>query len=85
MHKIYLALKAVIEKGGRFMILKRSEKEDISQGEWDLPGGAVEFGEEPIKALKREVKEECGIEIEVIKPVRLWTFTKILRIHRFSV
>lgn len=32
-------------------------------GKLDLPGGTIEFGEKPTNALKRELKEEVGIEI----------------------
>lgn len=32
---------------------------------WEIPGGQVEVGEDLIQALKREVKEEAGIDIEV--------------------
>ncbi|MCL5411002.1 MAG: NUDIX hydrolase [Patescibacteria group bacterium] len=43
---------------------KLSEKkpEDFSDC-WSMPGGAIEFGETVIKALKREIKEELGINI----------------------
>lgn len=34
---------------------------------WEIPGGQVEEGESVIDALKREVKEETGIDIEVGK------------------
>lgn len=36
-----------------------------SQGEWSMPGGVVELGETVQDAAKREINEECGIEIEV--------------------
>ncbi|WP_282942037.1 NUDIX hydrolase [Paenibacillus sp. RC67] len=32
------------------------------KGKWDLPGGSIEFGEEPYTALKREFVEETGID-----------------------
>ena len=55
--EIHLALKAIIEKDGKILIIKRSEKEDYFKGIWDLPGGKISFGEEPYESLKREVKE----------------------------
>ena len=33
---------------------------------WELPGGKVEFNEEPSNAVVREVKEETGYEVEVL-------------------
>lgn len=74
--ELYPALKAVIEKDGKFLILKRSDNEDVAKNEWDIPGGAIRFVENPIDALKREIKEECGLDVDVIKPLRLWTFYK---------
>jgi 8-oxo-dGTP diphosphatase len=73
---IYLAQKAFILKEGKILILKRSPKEDCFENMWDIPGGKIDFGETPEESLKREVKEECGIDIKVRIPVSVWTFFK---------
>jgi 8-oxo-dGTP diphosphatase len=74
--KMYVAVKALIEKNGRILLIKRSSKEDVYSNEWDIPGGKLKFGENPVNGLKREVKEETGLEVEVIKPLDVWTFFK---------
>ena len=36
-----------------------------AQGKWSLPGGVITLGEKPEEALKREIDEECGIQIQI--------------------
>jgi 8-oxo-dGTP diphosphatase len=42
-----------------------------SQGEWTLPGGALELGETLREGCAREVLEETGLEVEVVELVEL--------------
>lgn len=74
MSSFRVALKAIIEKDGKFLALRRSAKEEIFENIWDIPGGRMEFGEQPIEALRREVKEETSLNIDIIKPISTWTF-----------
>jgi 8-oxo-dGTP diphosphatase len=76
MRGIYVAVKALIIRDGKILIIKRSSKEDVYKNEWDLPGGKLKFGENPIDGLKREVFEETGLKFKIIKPISVWTFFK---------
>lgn len=71
MSKFFIGVKALIQnKKGEILLIKRSNKYKGCIGEvWDIPGGRIEFGEEPIDGLKREVMEETGIEIDKVKHI----------------
>lgn len=43
-------------------------------GKLCLPGGVIEFGEEPDTAFIREIREETGITVTPGKPFYLWTW-----------
>jgi mutator protein MutT len=52
-------------------VLLAKRGREPSKGEWSLPGGIVELGETLIEALKREIREEVSIEVEIHGLVRL--------------
>ena len=59
------AVAAVIIRDGQILLIKRAY--DPSKGLWSIPGGRVELGEMLVEAVKREVREETGLEIKVGK------------------
>ncbi len=65
----------VIFDGATVLLAKRGQ--EPAKGTWSLPGGAVELGEKVIEALKREIREEIGIEIGVGGLIRV--LDRILR------
>jgi len=72
--KIDVAVKGVILKDDRILVIKRSEREDCFANLWDIPGGKIEFGERLDDALKREIKEETSLDVDVLIPVAAWSF-----------
>jgi len=79
LHRI--ALTAIIYKDGKFLLLRRSLEKKAFPGRWTVPGGGLEtddyintpkttgdhwyFAAE--KALRREIKEECNLEVGKVK------------------
>lgn len=50
----------VLDDAGRLLLIRRTDN-----GLYSIPGGAQEIGETPTDAVRREVKEETGIDIDV--------------------
>ena len=65
LHVVFV--EAWIKKDNTYLLAKRSSKDDQSAGKWAVPGGKVEMELETDiveNTLKREVREEVGIEID---------------------
>ena len=58
-------IKALITFKRRVLTIQRSGYTNIGIGEWDIPGGRLQFGEDLLACLHREVKEETGLAVRV--------------------
>lgn len=53
---------------------KRADTKKFMPGRWELPGGHIDYGEDIIDGLKREIKEEFGMDITVADPLAVFTY-----------
>lgn len=64
----------LVNQGGKFLLCKRLDPKNPSiDGVWEFPGGALESGEQPLEGVRREVREEVGVDL--VDPTLLHTFT----------
>ncbi|TKJ17244.1 hypothetical protein CEE44_01790 [Candidatus Woesearchaeota archaeon B3_Woes] len=71
-----LAAKSFIMNDNKLLIIKRSDDNVQKPGIWEVPGGRLGLEENHIEGLKREIKEETGLNIEVVRPLTLRKFTR---------
>jgi ADP-ribose pyrophosphatase YjhB (NUDIX family) len=55
--------------GDRVVLLRRAEAP--GEGRWGLPGGHIERGEDPFVAAVRETREETGLDVEIVRLLRM--------------
>lgn len=69
MSKIGVSQKAIIMNGeGKLLAIRRSDTAPVRPLHWDLPGGDLDFGEDPMQGIMREIAEETGLAVEHPEP-----------------
>lgn len=58
-------VQGILERDGRVLLARRAH--EPRQGYWDLPGGFLDETEDPLDGLRREFREETGLEIEPLE------------------
>jgi 8-oxo-dGTP diphosphatase len=66
---------ALVYKEGKFLIVRRAGDEKVFPERWDFPGGNIEFGEDPISAVIREVKEETNLDLDELELFDIRSYT----------
>lgn len=62
---------ALVEDGEGRLLLARRAREPF-KGRWDIPGGFLEEREHPLDGLRRELREETGLEVEPLDFLGIW-------------
>jgi len=57
----------IVNENNEVLLTKRGEKSRNNIGAWTQPGGSVEFGEKIEDAILREIREEVGVDIELLR------------------
>jgi len=69
MKKVGISQKAIVfNEEGKFLTLHRTSTAPSNPDKWDFPGGDLDFGEDTIEGITREIKEEAGLEVKDLKP-----------------
>ena len=69
-----IVVAAVVLYKDKILLLQRSAKEKIYPGLWELPSVKRENLESSIEAVKREVREETGLNIEIVRPLNIFEY-----------
>jgi 8-oxo-dGTP diphosphatase len=63
----------------KVFLAKRADTKKFLPGIYELPGGHIDFGEDPVVGLVREIKEEFGMRIAVGDPFFVFTYTNDIK------
>ncbi len=68
----------VLDRDNRVLLLKHRYRAGSG---WGIPGGFIKRGEQPMEALKRELREEVALEVEDVKIVYARSFRQLRQIE----
>jgi mutator protein MutT len=60
----------ILNDNNELFLLLRAKDSRVEPGTWMIPGGRVDFMEKMEDTVKREIKEEIGVDLDVVEPVK---------------
>jgi len=69
-----IILGGIVIKNDKALIIQRSADEEAYPNLWEIPSGKRESFEKSEDAVAREVKEETGLDVEVVMPINVFEF-----------
>jgi 8-oxo-dGTP diphosphatase len=69
----------IVDGEEKVFLPKRADTKKFLPGKYELPGGHVDYGEDIKVGLKREIKEELGIDINLGDPFAVFTYTNEIK------
>lgn len=60
----------VVISDGRALLIRRGS--EPLKGEWSIPGGTLELGETLVEGVRRELREETGLEVRVLELIEVF-------------
>lgn len=73
----HIAATALIEKNGKFLLVRENKPGHPDHGKWNHPAGWVELGEELVEGVIRETKEETGGDFVPESILGLYTLVRL--------
>lgn len=72
-----VAVAATVFRDGRVLAMRRAATRDAGPGLWETLSGRLRLGEDPARAVAREIGEECGLRVSVRpRPVTAYQATR---------
>lgn len=71
-----IAVKSIILKENKVLVLKRHASDPHNPATWDIPGGRLNPSEDPFVGMRREVKEETGLDVVINMTLDTQQFTR---------